>query len=585
MTSPINAEASQAVRKWLSRLARSGGIAARLALALPVVSGGLLIVQAGVLAHALHLAIVDGVDPARVSAPVGLFAGVLALRIALGFAGDLSAAASSESVKLDLRGRLVAALLARPPSWTASRSGGALSSIIVEQVEAMDGYLTRYLPAMAQAALLPIAFVVVVLPIDWMVALLFIVTVPLIPVFMALAGWGAEAASQRQASALSRLSGYFADRLRGLTTLKLFGREAAEIDGVGRASEELRGRTMRVMRIAFLSSAILEFFAALGVAGVALYVGLTFLHLVVLRGTPLTLEAGLFCLLMAPEVYQPLRLLAANYHDQAAAKAAVKEIASQFDELPEPALAATAVQSAPATGRSGAIAVFSSGVSVNAPDGRSIICDADFTVASGERVAIIGESGNGKSTLLEALAGLRPYAGSIRLDGRELAHFEPTLLRAGVAVLGQRPSIFAGSIAENIRLGRAGACDTAVEIAARRARVLDFTRELPLGLETMLGEDGIGLSGGEIHRVALARVYLRDPGLLLLDEPTAHLDATTEARVIDGLLDFARGRTLVIVTHASAVAARMDRCLNIAGGQVLPALRPEGRSLPQRGAA
>jgi ATP-binding cassette subfamily C protein CydD len=259
----------------------------RLAIGFPLVAGGLLIVQAFMLAHVLDAAIVGGQPLAALLVPVGLIAVLLMARIGLGLAGEIFASRASESIKLKLRGLLVADILARAPTWTAGRSGGALTILVLEQVQAIDGYLTRYIPAMAQAALLPLAFAVVVLPVDWMVALLFLVTAPLIPVFMALAGWGAEAASRRQASALARLSGYFADRLRGLTTLKLFGRDAAEVEGVATASEELRVRTMRVMRIAFLSSAILEFFAALGVAGVALYVGLTFLHLVNLRAAPL----------------------------------------------------------------------------------------------------------------------------------------------------------------------------------------------------------------------------------------------------------------------------------------------------------
>ncbi|MEP7239555.1 MAG: ATP-binding cassette domain-containing protein, partial [Devosia sp.] len=401
---------------------------------------------------------------------------------------------------------------------------------------------------------------------------------------MALAGWGAEAASRQQAEALGRLSGHFADRLRGLTALKLFGRDAAEAEGVAEASEQLRARTMRVMRIAFLSSAILEFFAALGVAGVALYVGLTFLRLVDVRGAPLTLEAGLFCLLMAPEVYQPLRLLATHYHDRAAAKAAVGEIAAQMGELP-------ALARAPAASHGGAriaagpIGLELDEVGVATPDGRQVIVDASLVLKPGEHVAILGESGTGKSTLLEAIAGLRSFTGSIRLNGQALGGIDMSALRVQQAVLGQRPTIFAGTIADNIRLGRRGACDTALLVAARRAAVTDFAGEMPGGLDTPLGEGGIGLSGGEGHRVALARLYLRDPGLLLLDEPTAHLDAATEERVLDGLLDFARGRSMIVVTHSPAVAARMDRCFRIAEGRLLPTLRPARSRHGLRGAA
>jgi ATP-binding cassette subfamily C protein CydD len=427
---------------------------------------------------------------------------------------------------------------------------------------------------MLQAAILPLAFAVVLLPVDWMTALILLITAPLIPVFMALAGWGAQAATEAQASSLSRLSARFADRLRGLTTLHLFGRDAAEIEAAGTASEELRGRTMRVMRVAFLSSAVLEFFAALGVAGVALYVGLTFLGLLSLRsGAPLPLEAGLFCLLMAPEVYVPLRLLAANYHDGAAAKAAALEISRHFGTLPslDEAAAALPARAAKVHGPS---RVTLAGVSIATPAGTPVIAAATLEVSPGQHIAILGASGIGKSTLLEALARLRDYSGDIGLDGADITALGESELRSRVAMLGQRPRIFAGSIAENIRLGRSTACDTAVRLAARRACVAAFVDQLPDGLSTQLGDEGLGLSGGEIQRVTLARIYLRDPGLILLDEPTAHLDASTEAQVLDGLMDFARGRTLIVATHSMAVAARMDRVFRIAGGRLLPALRP-----------
>ena len=585
MTSPDSALPAPEPRRWLARLSRSGGLAANLSLGLPLLGGGLLLLQAGLLSRILHQAIVGGLDLGHLGVPVGLFAAVLLLRILIGLIGEISATTAGEAIKLRLRADLVGTILAKPPVWSAARSSGALSGIVVEQVEAMDGYLTRYLPAMAQAALLPLAFAECILPIDAMVALLFFVSAPLIPVFMAFAGWGAQAASKRQATALGRLSGRFADRLRGLTTLKLFGREAAETEDVARASEDLRRRTMQVMRIAFLSSAVLEFFSALGVAGVALYVGLTLLDLIHLRGAaPLTLEAGLFCLLMAPEVYQPLRLLAANFHDQAFAKAAVAEITVQLGQLPV-VVAPRSTTAAMVRESNGPAALSLSHVGIAAPSGRPVVVDAELTLRPGEHVAILGQSGAGKSTLLEAIAGLRPHEGTIGLDGAGIASLAPALLRTRISVLGQRPTIFAGSIADNIRLGRRDACDTVVRLAARRACVTDFADELPTGLDTRLGEDGVGLSGGEIHRIALARLYLRDPGLLLLDEPTAHLVLDTESRVLDGLIEFARGRTMIIVTHSTAVAARLDRCLRIVQGRLLPAPRIVERRQSQLGAA
>ena len=240
---------------------------------------------------------------------------------------------------------------------------------------------------------------------------------------------------------------------------------------------------------------------------------------------------------------------------------------------------------APVSESTGPAAVALSHVGIATPTGRPAIIDAELTLRPGEHIVILGQSGAGKSTLLEAIAGLRPHDGTISLDNAGIATLSPALLRTRVGVLGQRPTIFAGSIADNIRLGRRDACDTVVRLAARRACVTDFADELPAGLDTRLGENGVGLSGGEIHRIALARLYLRDPGLLLLDEPTAHLDLDTESRVLDGLLEFARGRTMIVVTHSTAVAARLDRCLRIVHEHLLPAPRIVERQPPQRGAA
>ncbi|RUT35058.1 thiol reductant ABC exporter subunit CydD [Arsenicitalea aurantiaca] len=549
-------------------------MSASLALGVPLLSGLLLIPQAWLLALVLGRAIADGAPIESLHLPIAGIALLVVFRAALGLLSDVSGARASEAIKARLRTTLFAGLLSRGTVWTASRPSGALSGLVLEQVEALDGYFARYMPAMVQAAVLPIAFAAIIMPVDWIVGLLFLVTAPLIPVFMMLAGWGAEAASRAQARALLRLGGRFADRLRGLVTLKLLGRQQAETDAIHETSEALRRRSMVVMRIAFLSSAVLEFFAALGVAGVALYVGLTFLDLIALRADPLTLQAGLFCLLMAPEIYNPLRLLAAHYHDRATAKAAAREIESMLGALPLPA--ADVEPAIPATpNRPFAPALLSlKRVAISDPEGRPLLEDVSLALRPGQHLAILGPSGSGKSTLLEAIARLRPHGGEIVLDGWPLDRFDEAVLRRRIGFLGQRPRLISGTIAENIAIGRPDACGTAIRLAAERACVTDFSAALPRGLGTLLGENGLGLSGGEIQRVALARLYLRDPGLILLDEPTAHLDAETEMAVLDGLQAFAAGRTMIVATHSLAVAARMDLALRIAGRSLLPTPHP-----------
>ncbi len=608
---PDRASLSTEQKHWLRALSRTVRAPLRRATVAPLLGGALLIGQAWLLARVIEQAVVHGAGLDALLPSLVAIVGLILTRALLSRWGDVAGAQAAETAKHLLRQALFDRQLALGPQWSRQAASGEVATAVVDQVDAIEGYLSRYLPARTTVAILPLAFSVFLMPTDWVVGVLLLITAPLIPLFMALVGWGAQAASQRHMRAMARLSGIFADRLRGLVTLRLYGRAQAEADTVGRASDDLRQRTMSVLRIAFLSSAVLEFFAALGVAGVALYVGLTYLEMIDLRGgSAFALQAGLFCLLMAPEVYAPLRQFAAHYHDGEAAKAAVSEIARAFDGLP--ALAADVADSrheadlpqrtfatAGATLRvraltltrpvrrdhdepdtpaaptpvadtaevPGTATVVHSQLSPPAPPTArlTLLCDLNFDISPGEHVALLGESGSGKSTLLEALAGLGLEQDGITLDGQPLAAVPQRLLRQRVACLGQRPHLFHGSIADNIRLGWQGASDEDVRTAAALAGVDDIAARLPQGLATQIGTRGFGLSGGEVQRVALARIFLRDPELILLDEPTASLDDATQARVLDAILRFAQGRTLIVATHARAVAQRMHRVLRIDG--------------------
>ena len=584
---PRNQEQGSASKRLmaLSRHAR-GSLA--VAVGAPVLAGVLLLPQAWLFAGTIQRALVDGVPARALVLPLAAIAALIATRAALVFGGEVFGSRASTQITLDLRTALVRHMLTKHPDWTAARASGALSGAIVDQIGALDGFFARFLPAMALATVLPIVFALATLVVDPAVGLLFLVTAPLIPVFMALVGWGAEAAHKQHQLAFLRLSGFFADRLRGLVTLKLLGRAEAETQRLREAGDDLRARTLSVLRIAFLSSAVLEFFAALGVAGVALYVGLTYLGFLRLHAAPLTLSAGLFCLLMAPEVYLPLRQFAAHYHDRAAAKAAIETLDALFEGVPSLGQGEPPATDELRHSRRGALTVSVADLSLRTPGGdRSILHDAGFDAAPGARVAILGASGVGKSTFLEALARLRTYEGRIELGGTPIDAIPESEFRARVAVLGQRPRLFHGSIADNIRFGRAEASDADVRAAAERASVMRFTAALPDGLATPVGDGGLGLSGGEAHRVALARIFLRGPDLILLDEPTAHLDRDTEAAVLDGILDFAVGRTLIVATHSSAVAERMDRVLRIEAEKIFatPHRRKNVASHSRKGAA
>lgn len=561
----------KAAGKALSRLQRHGAQTLWLAMAAPLLGGALLVWQAWELASLLGRAIEGGEAPQALLPGIGLVLALLLTRAGLSALGEWFGSIGAEAIKLKLRELLFTGLLARSPRRGDAASSGAATAAIVDQVEAIDAYYARYLPAAAQAALLPLAFGAVILPLDWVAGILFIVTAPLIPVFMALVGWGAQRASDSQAQALTRLSGRFGDRLRGLLTLKLFGRADAETDAIVAASDALRQRTLRVLRIAFLSSAVLEFFAALGVAGVALYLGLTFIEFLNLRGSPLTLHVAVFLLLMAPEVYNPLRLLASHYHDRAAAKAALVEIERQLGALPD----ATELLEDLAPRSGPAIAVAFENLTLRTPDRQKIVLhDVSLDIPAGRHVALLGPSGEGKTTLLETIAALRPHEGRIRLDTEPLADWSPAALRARTFLLTQKPRLIHASIADNIALARPDASRSEIEQAAELAFVTPFADALADGLDTMISEDGIGLSGGQAQRVALARVFLRDAGLILLDEPTAHLDSALEGQIIDNIIEYARGRTLIVSTHSAAVAAKLDKAWRIAGETLLPVAIP-----------
>jgi ATP-binding cassette subfamily C protein CydD len=556
--------------RWLSGLARQAKGSLTIAIGAPVVSGLLLLLQAWLLAGVLDKAIVQGMTKEALLNDIALIFILIIIRTLLTWQGERAGIKASEKIKYLVRQALFADILERGPTWSRQQASGSLASVLVEQIEAFDGFFAQYIPSLITGTFLPIVFALVVLPVDWVAGLLLLITAPLIPVFMALVGWGAEAASRRHLEAFSRLSGFFADRIRGLSTFKLYGQAENEAKRVVEASETLRDKTMSVLRIAFLSSATLEFFAALGVAGTALYIGLTYLDFINLRGDSiLTLQAGMFCLLMAPEVYNPLRQFAAHYHDRANARAAVAEIHDLFQSLPteldikiisEHSEQATEQFASSPANTNTDIALRAEDLTISIPGNeKPLIKELSFSLRKGQVAAIMGDSGIGKTSLLETLAGLRPaLKGKIFLAESPLEQWPTALLRQQLTLIGQHPYVQTGSIADNLRLAAPEADEKALQNAANLAAMQDFLEELPDGLETHLETRGYGLSGGQLQRVALARLFLREPQVILLDEPTANLDPETRDRILENLLYFAKDRTLLIVTHDPVVAAKAD---------------------------
>ena len=393
-------------------------------------------------------------------------------------------------------------------------------------------------------------------------------TAPLIPLFMILVGMGAESISQRHFQALARMSAYFLDVLHGLTTLKLFDRSKGEAESIAAVSNNYRKRTMKVLRIAFLSSAVLEFFSAISIALVAVYLGMSYLGYLSfgVYGEPLNLASGFFILLLAPDFYLPLRELGTHYHARAQAVGAAEEI-----------LKILAIRNPIAM--NGSIRwVKTDPVHIKfqevylAFDGgrRPALQGINFDLRSGEQVVLVGASGAGKTTTLNLLLGfLQPDKGCILINDNHLSDLDPDRWREQIAWIGQRPVLFHGTIRENILLGRPRATADQIERAAGNARVLDFTRDLPDGLDTRVAEQGAGISRGQAQRVALARAFLKDAPILLLDEPTAGLDAENEALVMAALNRLSQGRTVLLLTHRLTNIKHADRILVLENGRVI----------------
>ncbi|MFC9702589.1 thiol reductant ABC exporter subunit CydD [Streptomyces sp. NPDC056943] len=543
--------------------------ATRLFLAAVVVLGlagaALVIAQAMFIAEIVVGAFQKGLAVSDLTTPLLLLAGVAVARGLVSWLTELAAHRASAAVKSELRGRLLARAAALGPGWLSGQKAGSLIALATRGVDALDDYFARYLPQLGLAVVVPVAVLARIVTEDWVSAAIIVVTLPLIPIFMILIGWYTQARMDRQWKLLSRLSGHFLDVVAGLPTLKIFGRAKAQAESIRTITSEYRQATMRTLRIAFLSSFALELLATLSVALVAVTIGMRLVH------GELDLYTGLVILILAPEAYLPLRQVGAQYHAAAEGLAAAEEI---FEVLEQPVPG----------GGTGAIPdsvrLELDRVTVRHPGRAEPALDAaTLTVEPGETVALVGPSGVGKSTLLDVVLGfVAPEAGgSVRVGGEDLAALDLEAWRSRIAWVPQRPYLFAGTIAENVRLTRPDASDEAVREALRDAGADGFVTGLPEGLDTPLGEDGAGLSAGQRQRLALARAFLADRPLLLLDEPTAALDGETEAGVVDAVRRLAAGRTVLLVVHRPALLAVADRVVSLVPAAVeAGAVEPSG---------
>ncbi|MFH8489984.1 thiol reductant ABC exporter subunit CydD [Streptomyces longisporoflavus] len=518
---------------------------------LGVAGAGLVVAQAMLIAEVVVGAFQKGLAVGDLGTPLVLLAVVAAGRALVAWLTELAAHRASAAVKSELRGRLLERAGKLGPGWLGGQRTGSLVSLATRGVDALDDYFSRYLPQLGLAVVVPVAVLARIVTEDWVSAAIIVVTLPLIPVFMILIGMATQNRMDRQWRLLSRLSGHFLDVVAGLPTLKVFGRAKAQAESIRQITGEYRQATMRTLRIAFLSSFALELLATLSVALVAVTTGMRLVH------GEMDLYVGLVILILAPEAYLPLRQVGAQYHAAAEGLSAAEEI-FQVLETPVRTAGTGAVPD-------GALSV--EGVTVRYPGRASdAVSGVSFAVRPGETVALVGPSGVGKSTLLDVILGfVEPAEGRVRVGGVDLAEVAPEQWRERIAWVPQRPHLYAGTIAENVRLARPDADDASVREALDAAGALEFVSALPAGAQTVLGEDGAGLSAGQRQRLALARAFLADRPVVLLDEPTAALDGETEAGVVEAVRRLAVGRTVLLVVHRPALLGIADRVVRLGG--------------------
>jgi ATP-binding cassette subfamily C protein CydD len=559
----------------LLRYARAARGYLAVTIALGLVGTLLILAQAGLLARALAAAARGSVAAALAGTLVALLV-VVAARAAVSYGGEVAALRAAATVKSQLRRALTARSLRLGPVWLGGQRAGEIATLATRGLDGLDSYFARYLPQLVLAVVVPIAVLIRVAAADWISAVVIAVTLPLIPVFAVLVGWHTKAQTRRQWRLLATLGGHFLDVVEGLPTLKVFGRARAQEDVIAKVTDDYRTATMSTLRVAFLSALVLELAAALATALVAVEVGLRLLY------GHLGYETALLVLLLTPEAYLPLRAVGAQFHASMEGAAAAGRVFEILD-TPMPAVP----QARPAASRRSAGAdlrideIRLDGVIAAYPGRpRPALDGVSLTIAPGERVVLTGPSGAGKTTLLALLLRfVEPAAGTIEVGGAgaggtgvgggDLAAMDVQQWRKQIAWVPQQPYLFAGSAADNIALGQPGASRDAICRAARLAGAADFIEALPAGYDTPLRERGLRLSAGQRQRIALARAFLRDAPLLLLDEPTAHLDPAS-ARVIGSALDTVLAdRTVILVSHGQGWSGGGCRVIRLDHGKLV----------------
>ena len=450
------------------------------------------------------------------------------------------------------------------PATINQKPAGSWASIMLEQVENLHNFYARFLPQQSLSAIVPVVILIAVFPLNWAAGLILMITAPLVPLFMIIVGIAAADNSQKNMDTLSRLSAQFLDRLRGLETLRLFNRTSEQTEHIENATEDFRETTMDVLKLAFLSSAVLEFFTSISIALMAVYFGFSYLGQIEFGtyNAPLTLFTGFFCLILAPEFYQPLRDLGAYYHDRAAGIGAADAI---VDFLESDYL--TVHQNEKTISLESAVEISAENLVVLSTQGSALTKPLNFQIPANHNVALVGQSGAGKTSLMNVILGFLPYEGSLKINGQELRESNLADWRIHIAWVGQNPLLLQGTIKENLLLGDIQANDEEINQALMRSQAKEFTDKL--GLHHEIKDGGLGVSVGQAQRLAIARALLRKGDLLLLDEPTASLDAQSENLVLQALNEASQHQTTLMITHRIEDLKQCDQIFVMQRGEIV----------------
>ncbi|WP_112102963.1 heme ABC transporter permease/ATP-binding protein CydD [Haemophilus influenzae] len=552
------------LQKWLRAQQEPIKKLMRVNIVLATLSSFILVAQTYFLATLLDKLIIQNV-PRDELIPyfLGLIIG-FGMRAIILWAREKIGFQSGQLLRNHIRQKILDKIHLVGPATINQKPAGSWASIMLEQVENLHNFYARFLPQQSLSAIVPVVIFIAVFPLNWAAGLILMITAPLVPLFMIIVGIAAADNSQKNMDTLSRLSAQFLDRLRGLETLRLFNRTSEQTEHIENATEDFRETTMDVLKLAFLSSAVLEFFTSISIALMAVYFGFSYLGQIEFGtyNAPLTLFTGFFCLILAPEFYQPLRDLGTYYHDRAAGIGAADAIVDflEADYL-------TVHQNEKTISLESAVEISAENLVVLSTQGSALTKPLNFQIPANHNVALVGQSGAGKTSLINAILGFLPYEGSLKINGQELRESNLADWRKHIAWVGQNPLLLQGTIKENLLLGNIQANDEEINQALMHSQAKEFTDKL--GLHHEIKDGGLGISVGQAQRLAIARALLRKGDLLLLDEPTASLDAQSENLVLHALNKASQHQTTLMITHRIEDLKQCDQIFVMQRGEIV----------------